>query len=216
MNTTLHPRQNPVIDSTRMIELLGMAKDWALSVVPELLGIKKIPDLLPHGRHERSRKIPLKGYFQTDGYSCGAIAGWSVLKFLKPGSSFKKFYEDCDPSETWGVSTTRLSAALRKHSVRVSTRPKMDFDAIKTSIEGGSPVLVSIDVGCEEHLHWVVIYGIGWNPRRIFISGHSIPGFSKRVIPWRQFKRSIWIPSGLGLVCSARRKPNARNSSATS
>ena len=72
------------------------------------------------------------------------------------------------------------------------------------------------EISCASNLRWPFIYGIGWNPRLIFISGHSIPGFSKRVIPWRQFKRSIWIPSGLGLVCSTRRKPNARNSSATS
>lgn len=188
-----------------MIELLGRAKDWVQAFVPGRLGIRKIPDLLPQGPHPRSYRIPLKGYFQTDGHSCGAIAGWSVLKFLKPTASFKEFYEDCAPNETWGVSTTRLSAALRKHGLRISTRAKMDFDAIKTSIEAGSPVLVSIDMGWDDALHWVVIYGISWKPRRIFVSGHSTPGFSKRVIPWRRFRRSIWTPSGAGLVCSLKR-----------
>lgn len=211
MNTTLRPKQNSDIDPAQMIELLGKAKDWAITHLPDLLGLKKIPDLLPHGRHERSHKIPLKGYYQTDGHSCGAIAGWSVLNFLKPGSNFRKFYKDCAPSEAWGVSTARLSAALRKHGLQISTRDSMDFDAIKTSIEDGSPILVSIDI-YDDALHWVVIYGIGWNPRRIFLSGYSSPGFSKRVMPWTRFKQ-IWEPKDFGLVCSLKKKPKSRNQS---
>lgn len=138
-----------------------------------------------------------------DDYSCGALAGWSVVQLLKPQGDFRSFHKACVPSKRWGISTAKLSAAMRKHGITVAVRKELDFDVIRASIERGFPVLVSISTVTEAFWHWVVIYGVGWSPRRIYISA-SLPGrHRKKIVAWRTFERH-WRPHGFGLICSPR------------
>jgi len=179
----------------------------AIDTVPKALGLHKIPALLPESTAANELKLSLRSYCQTDTYSCGAIAGWSVLEFLKPGADFLQFYADCAPSKETGTSTSRLTKALRKHGISVSHRNDLDFDQIKSLLRAGKPILVCTGEGAlfdDDAAHWVVIYGCGWNPNRIFLSGKTRPGFSRETLSYRDFK-SIWSPVNEGLVCSVKR-----------
>ena len=179
---------------------------WILDTIPLALGIQKIPDLLPNTTGKNEIKLSLPSYCQTDTYSCGALAGWSVLKFLKSNANFKVFYEACAPDREYGTSNARLMAALRKHGVSVGDRKNLGFKTIHRCIRSGKPIPAAIAEGAifdDDAAHWIVIYGVGTKPNRIFISGKTRPGFSRQQLTWHEFK-SIWYPQGHGLVCSVK------------
>lgn len=157
----------------------------------------------PRSSPSNTITLPVKGYRQMDDYSCGALAGWSVVQLLKPQGDFRRFHKACAPSKRWGISTAKLSAAMRRHGITISLRKDLDFDVIKASIERGCPVLVSVSTITEAFWHWVVIYGVGWNPRRIYISASLPDQPRKEVVVWRTFEKH-WRPHGFGLICSPR------------
>jgi len=179
----------------------------AIDEIPRSLRIQKIPDILPDTTGKNEFKLAISGYCQADTYSCGAIAGWSVLEHFNPKVKFRAFYDACAPAPDSGTSTTRLMKALRKHGVAVSDRKDLDFDGIQQCLRDGKPILVSIagnSLFDDEAGHWVAIYGFGRKPNRIFICGKTRPGFSRQEMTWKQFK-AIWNPLGEGLVCSPKR-----------
>ncbi len=51
--------------------------------------------------------------------------------------------------------------------------------------------------------HWVVVYGYGRKPDRVYLATNSLPWFTPNRMGRTQFER-IWQPSGFGLVCSKR------------
>lgn len=195
------------------ISALKQSAKWALDTIPKALGIQKIPSLLPERAGANEVKLTLPSYAQCDTYSCGAIAGWSVLEFLRPDAEFYAFYADCAPCSEMGTSTTRLTNALRKYGVRVSHQRKLDFASVKKCIGEGKPILVVTAEGAmfdEDAGHWVVLYGCGWKPTRVFLSGRTIPGFSRQEMSWQQFK-AVWSEAGEGLVCSVKKSTRSRN-----
>ena len=189
-----------------LLSAITSALRWSQDTIPRALGIRVVPDLLPERARSNEFKLPVRGYSQFDSYSCGVAAGWSVLRYFKPGANFRKFDEACSPHPEWGTSTRRLSAALRKNGLRVYRLGDLDFDAITAFVEGGFPILTTIrERHWAENLHhWAVIYGVGSKPRRMHIVGRSgAPGFAKMEMAWRKFK-SIWSAKGEGLVCVPR------------
>lgn len=189
-----------------LISAVTSALRWSQDNIPRALGLRVVPDLLPERQRANELKLPVRGYSQLDSYSCGVAAGWSVLRYFDPGADFKKFDEACSPHPEWGTSTRRLSAALRKHGLRVYCLGDLDFDAIKAFLEGGFPIITTIrERDWEENVHhWSVIYGVGSKPRRMHVIGRTgAPGFAKMELAWRSFK-TIWSGKGEGLVCVPR------------
>jgi hypothetical protein len=208
--TSLRPR-GAVRDSAEfamriLLSALSSALQWSQDTIPRALGLRVIPDLLPDRERSNDLKLPVRGYSQLDTYSCGVAAGWSVLRYFDPEANFRKFDQACAPHPEWGTSTRRLATALRKHGLRVYGLGDLDFDAITSFLESGFPILTAIRERdwVENVHHWVVIYGAGWNPRRMHIVGRTgAPGFAKMELAWRKFK-TIWSFKGEGLVCVPR------------
>ena len=98
---------------------------------------------------------------QTDGYSCGAIAAWSIVETFRPRANFWNFYQEVSPDPGEGVGPTRVVAVLRKLKIGVGVRMKFGWKDIQRSIDVGYPMLV--DTGFEfpelEGGHWSVLYG---------------------------------------------------------
>ena len=120
---------------------------WILDSIPQALGIQTIPDLMPENEGRNEIKLALHSYCQTDTYSCGAIAGWSVLEFLRPEADFKAFYAECAPDREYGTPNTRLKSALRKHGVSVGDQRDLNFTSIQRCLQEGKPILVAIAEG---------------------------------------------------------------------
>ncbi len=152
--------------------------------------------------------LDLPGYCQLDSYGCGAVAGVMALKHFKPSASFTAFYARVSPLPANGTATYRLLRTLRQSGLRVRERHDLAFADLCAAIDAGSPVIVVIHNPGEEESHWVVVYGYGRKPNRVFLATNGFPFVATNVFPLRQFAR-LWHPHGNGLVC-ARAKRRAR------
>ncbi|MEI6713482.1 MAG: hypothetical protein WCO60_07005 [Verrucomicrobiota bacterium] len=152
--------------------------------------------------------------FQADFFSCGAIAGWTVLKAVYPKKGRAEhiaFYESCNPCPKNGTSTTRLVKALRAHDVRVSLRrKKATFAEIKKAMDAGSPIIACIDMPGTGCYHWVTIYGYRQVSKKnggdkwVYISNNGWPilgAIDDRVMPFERFKE---LQVDQWLVCTGK------------
>ncbi len=74
-------------------------------------------------------KVPLR--LQIDLFSCGVVAGWTVIQSVFPRRNlfksfidFDRFYKACNPDPDNGTPITALVRALRSEGVCVSVRKK--------------------------------------------------------------------------------------------
>jgi hypothetical protein len=151
---------------------------------------------LPHPAEGESLDIP--GYCQLDTYSCGAVAGWMVLKAIHPNFRFQEFYAKCSPSPEDGLDDHQLLKALRAfgigyRSIRAGT---MTFGAITRCINEGFPILAIVDRPTRDVAHWVVVYGYGeTNKRQVYVAGNNFLGLHKddhggpNPMTYREFSR---------------------------
>lgn len=185
-----------------------------------------VPDSLIHPDPEFGESLDLRGYRQLDGFSCGAVSGWMVVKTFHPQASYKAFYECCHPDPEEGMETQPLVRALRAASVGVSVRrSKLTFTEIKKTIGLGFPMIVSIDKPAVEH--WVVLYGYEERrngrtvERSVYLAGNNWFGLERllgryriedqRVCAYADFRR---LQRDETLVCwgkSARPKSRRRD-----
>lgn len=164
----------------------------------------RVPLARARGPHEFTLDLP--GYCQIDTYSCGVVAGVMALKHFKPDASFSAFYARCDPHPEWGTSTARLTRGLRRSGVRVREHTDLTFAGLRAALDAGSPVLVTVQNPGSEDAHWVVVYGYGLKPNRVFLATNGFPLVSANEFTLRQFAR-LWSPHGNGLVCAAPKRP---------
>lgn len=152
---------------------------------------------------ESETKLQMKSYCQTDWYSCGPVAAWSVLETFHPDADFDAFYRDCRPLPTEGTTEGKLVKALRKHRVGVSVRHDLNFGKIADAIEVGYPIITGIGHDYPDRDHWVVIYGVSRKPKQLFVSNivrmHN-PLNSRAEFTWNEWCED-WNPKGDGLVC---------------
>ena len=80
------------------------------------------------------------------------------------------------PRESDGVSTTGLINALRQSGIGVRLVADINFDKFANAISQGFPVITLIRTDEADIEHWVVIYGVGENPKRIFVAGNALRG----------------------------------------
>lgn len=149
--------------------------------------------------------LDLPGYCQLDSYGCGAVAGVMALKHFKPSASFSAFYARVSPLPENGTATYRLVRALRQSGLRIRERHDLTFIDLCAAINASRPVLVVIHNPGAAHSHWVVIYGYGRKPNRVFLATNGFPVVADVVLlSW--FAR-IWSPRGNGLICAKAKRP---------
>ncbi len=161
-----------------------------------------VRDRLPHGSGRADEIVPdVPGYRQVDTFSCGAIAGLMVLHHFKPRTSIDRFYRLADPHGSWTTSTRKAATALRRHGIRVGIRDSLTFADVWQATSADRPIIACVNSRRSAESHWLVIYGVGKRPRRVFVAGVGIPHWpAGKVLPWETFRR-MWAPSGNGLVC---------------
>lgn len=159
-----------------------------------------VSDPLSHPKDDAVVTLPVPGYRQAQTYTCGYVAAMMVLHYFKPRASENRFWARCAPDPTYGVPVTRLARALRGSGVKVGLREAFDFDDIQRAIDQYQPLIVTVG---DEGNHWVVIYGYGERPRRVFV-GNGWPRLPRnKEVHWRLFERHYGGALG-GLLCSAK------------
>lgn len=175
--------------------------DAMLNKFAELTGIVVFPDWLPGPNGDDATVLAVPGYAQVQDYTCGFVAGLMVLHTYNPRADVDLFYKRVDPHEQWGSSTVKVANALRKSGIGVGKRKSLTFKTVAATIEAGYPIITSVLTDDPEVNHWVVIYGVGHKPKRIFLAANGSPFLSKKIYEWRTFKNKYWYPNGFGLVC---------------
>lgn len=180
-----------------------------LNLAADITGVRSLPDTLSHPCDAVT--LGINGRYQTQAHTCGAVAGFMVLRYFKPRVSADSFFRSVNPTEADGTSTGKLVRALRRHGLRVQVRLDMTFADFAAAIDDGRPVLVTVKTRVPETQHWVVCYGYGIRPQRLFLAGTGLPLVSRKEHLWADFRRK-WAGKGEGLVCGRRKtsitKPN--------
>ena len=168
--------------------------------VAELTGIRAVPDILRHPSCANVGTLRIPAYCQTQSFTCGFVAGLMVLKHFYPDADAESFYASVNADPETGTSAAKLTRALRRHGVSVSVRRDLTFAALAAAIDRGRPVALIVKTACPEYAHWVVAYGYGRRPGRVYVAGNGLPLLSRKVYPWREF-RELWRTPGQGLAC---------------
>ena len=175
-----------------ILSILGAAVDlWGRFAVKICLPPMPKRGPAPPEEHEGTC-LEVPASFQLDGFSCGVVAGWSVIKGLYPERGrrdFLNFYEDCSPSLEAGTSWNRLIKALRNQGIGVSLRRGLlSFNALKKEIENGFPIIAVIDVPAADYDHWVALYGYrqkSSTARWVYLNNNK----DEEVMPFKKFQR---------------------------
>jgi len=175
-----------------------------LDKVSELTGYAATRVPLKGASRPNKVTLALPGYMQLDSFSRGAVAAAMVVKYFRPSARFERIYARINPDPNWGASTKTVARALRQFGVRVRIRSKLTFGDLCGAIDADSPVLVTIHNPRAQTDHWVVVYGYGRKPNRVFIASNGIP-FFHNAVPLRKFSY-IWSPRGNGLICENRKR----------
>jgi hypothetical protein len=149
----------------------------------------------PHGDVTVTAK-PIRAYLQVRGYTCGYASTLTVLhafqKRIKPVDLYKRLGTDHG-----GTGQTAIIRELRAGGVSANLRYDLDFEGLKRSIDAGKLI-----IGYHHRVeHWVVIYGYGVSPNRVFIADPVVEWKSEHL--WEQYGPKL---QNFGIVCSGRRR----------
>jgi ABC-type bacteriocin/lantibiotic exporter with double-glycine peptidase domain len=132
---------------------------------------------------------------QLDGYSCGAKSTYIVLRYF--GKRCSPATVEAELGTTWeGTSKSDIKRVLRKRGLKVVECSRMNLRELRSAIDAGSPVLVSL----YENWHYSVVYG--YSGRHIFVMNPSLGSMGAvkcavRLVEWRR------IFDGWGIVVSS-------------
>lgn len=152
--------------------------------------------------------VPL--HAQLNSYACGVTTGYSVVCALGAAGddheSFVRFYDQMAPCPDMGVSTRRMTQVLARHGVLCEVRHKLRLTDVPEILAAQAILLTAIHNPGSDHDHWVVVYG--YNPEReeILLGVNGLPVFNRRRYSYQEFSE-LWSPSGFGVICRGRMKP---------
>jgi hypothetical protein len=166
----------------------------------DLTGLEVRAESIPSPCDENETILDIAGYKQNKSYSCGFVAGLMVLHTFYPRKSINSFYYRINPDPVYGTQTNCLISALRKSGISVSVVKGnvFNFNKVARWIEEGKPIITTVDGDS----HWVVIFGVGYKPNRIFIAGYGL--FQKQEFTWSEFRHKIRGGLGDSLICSGK------------
>lgn len=177
----------------------------ALDTFATATGIRLVPEPLRHPSADDVCTLDIQGYRQIESYTCGYAAGATILHTFHPDACLDKFFKQYNPDHDHGLEIKQLIRCLRANGIGVSEKHDLTFKKIAATLDEGFPILTLTRTNERNIQHWVVLYGYGKNPNRVFIAGEKLPVINRitgsQEIPWSEFSRSKWADKGFGLVC---------------
>jgi hypothetical protein len=140
-----------------------------------------IPELLPG-----SDDLGITSWQQTDSYSCGYAAAFTLLDFLRPGAYDQEdLWKELSPCPEHGVSRQALLLALRRRGLK-SRMILPTYEALAAAEAKRLPVLIcaKLDHQPRNEAHWMVGAGVTEGYVRLL-----------NYRPWRA--RTLWEMSKL-------------------
>lgn len=161
----------------------------------------------PHG-DSSVRVRPIRAYAQVRGYTCGFASTLTVLHAFQRNTGPREVYERLG-TDREGTGQTAIIRELHRAGVSANPRYDLDFERLCRTLDSGKLV-----IGYHHRVeHWVVLYGYGKAPKRVFVADPVIEWRHEH--QWDQYGPKL---QGFGIVCSARRRitrPQAAQQSLT-
>ncbi len=141
-----------------------------------------------------ARTLDIVGFRQTRNYTCGYAAALMVVRAYDDNVSAKKLYADLGTARD-GTRQNALLREIRKRGVGANVRYDMDFTKMRRAIDRGK-LIVGYLFDVE---HWLVIYGYGTDPYRVFVADPRPQEICEQL--WESYGERL---GGFGIVCSRR------------
>lgn len=148
-----------------------------------------------HDRPDSVTVETLRAYRQSRNYSCGFASVLMILRSFGQAVEGKELFERLGTGRS-GTRQTAILRELRRSGMSANVRYDFNFDALCRSIDA-QKLIVGYLFDVE---HWLVIYGYGVEPRRVFVADPR-PG-ERCEQPWETYADRL---NGFGIVCSRRR-----------
>ena len=163
-----------------------------------------VSDKLDHPGTDDVCTLEITAYRQGATFACGYVAGLMILHTFHKGADKVDFLKWFPNMATEGTDLPVLVKALKNSGVAVRRSSRLSLASIVRYIDDGCPIVTRIVKRSrllrKSFGHWVIIYGYGCNPDRVFIAGNGIPWISNNEIKWEDFQ-GIWNPPREGLIC---------------
>jgi len=118
-----------------------------------------------HPTDARVRTVGLAGFRQVRNYSCGYASALMVARHFGRCISGESLFERLGTGRD-GTRQAAIIRELRRLDIRAGVRYNADFDDYARAIDSGKLIIGYLhDVD-----HWLVIYGYGREPRRVFVA----------------------------------------------
>ena len=125
-----------------------------------------------------------------------------VVHYFTPSVPQAKVFALAGADHRLGTSVRKVVGTLRGCGIRVSQRDALGFADIVDAIDRGRPILMVVNTDDPDISHWVVCYGYGRRPNRIYLAPNGLPFLSRKEYVWGMFKQHLWTEPGSGLVCA--------------
>lgn len=141
--------------------------------------------------------LPLAGFRQARDYTCGFATVLMVLRYFSAGRTSDPPALELYRRLGTGRDGTRQNAILRElrsAGLRVNMRYDVDFTRISREIDRNKLIVGYL----HDVEHWLVIYGYGRQPRRLFVADPRPDERCDHL--WDDYHQRL---SGFGIICSS-------------
>lgn len=140
------------------------------------------------------RTLPVPGYRQVRCYSCGFASALMIARYYRPETPALALFERL--GTCWeGTTQSGIVRGLRSIGVSVNLRYDVDFARLCREIDRNKLIIGYLN----DIEHWLVIYGYGRNPDRVFVADPR--PYEPCEYVWASYGPRL---GGYGMVCSSR------------
>ena len=155
------------------------------------------PPFLPAYASCRSEEtLAIPGYRQARNYSCGFATALMVARYYRPDVNARRLFEQLGTGRD-GTRQNAIVKVLRAQGLGANVRYDVGFERLRQEILRGKLVVGYL----HDSEHWVLLYGYGLAPRRVFIADPE-PGVGC-VKAWERYADRL---RAFGIVCSYRQR----------
>lgn len=140
------------------------------------------------------KALPLRGYYQKDGYSCGYVCTLMILRHYLGEVNAAALYKRLGTTPE-GTSQKAIVRELQAAGLSVEVCHDIDFTRLRQAIDKGKLVIGHRD----RKDHWIVLYGYGTEPNRVLTADPSPWSYS--ICSWEKIGADL---QNFGIVCSKR------------
>ncbi len=143
--------------------------------------------------------LDLPGYRQVRGYTCGYACTLMVLHYFGADVEGEELFRRLGTGRD-GTRQNAIVRELRAGGVSVNLRYDVNFARLRTAVDRGKPI-IAYHYPAE---HWVVLYGYGVEPGRVYVADSRAGEPSLHM--WDSYGPTL---RGFGIICSDRRRSAA-------